>query len=119
MESTERNASANAIINPLKEDEPTAGLSTFSHCASCKNSKLLGFFGTIDSWSHLKIGSKTIAKRKPLAGQPCHALLAMKNCPRSRDTPRVSHCPCKYFAEIDKERKAIQRSLTEKRSRND
>ena len=28
------------------------------------------------SWSHLKIGSKANAKRKPLAGQPCRLPLA-------------------------------------------
>ena len=32
--------------------------------------------------SQRKIGSKTIAKKKPLAGQHCLTLLAMRNCPR-------------------------------------
>ena len=36
----------------------------------------------IVSWSHLKIGSNAIAKRKPLAGQPCLTPLATRNCPR-------------------------------------
>ena len=48
----------------------------------CKNSKLSTFLGIIDSWSHRKIGSNAIAKRKPLARQPCLTPPAMRNCPR-------------------------------------
>ena len=52
------------------------------NCASCNNSRLSRFPGLIDSWSHRKIGSKAIAKRKPLAGQPCLTPLAIRNCTR-------------------------------------
>ena len=54
------------------------------------NSKLSGFLGIIDSWSHRKIGSMAIAKRNPLAGQPCRTPLATRNCPRS--APANSTC---------------------------
>ena len=90
MESTERNASTCAVINPLKEDEATVRSPAQAHCAGCKKSRLSGFFGISVSWSHRKIGSKAIAKRKPLAGQSCRTPLAMRNCPRS--APANSTC---------------------------
>ena len=43
-----------------------------------------------NSCSHLKIGSNSIAKRKPLAGQPCRTPLAIRNCPRG--APANSTC---------------------------
>ena len=51
--------------------------------AGCKNSRLSRFLEILVSWSHRKIGSKAIAKRKPLAGQPCRTPLAIRNCHRS------------------------------------
>ena len=51
MESTERNAGANAVICPRKERDATA-----------QNSKRSGFLGSIDSWSHRKIGWKATCK---------------------------------------------------------
>ena len=98
MESTERNAGASAVINPRKEDDATARSSASAHCAGCKNSRLSGFRGIITSWSHLKIGSKAIAKRKPLAGQPCRTPLATRNCPLS--APANSTCVTLFFVNI-------------------
>ena len=36
----------------------------------------------IASWSQRKTGSKAIANKKPVAGQPCLTPLAMKKCPQ-------------------------------------
>ena len=51
-----------------------------------------GFLGMIVSWSHRKIGSNAIAKRNPLAAQPCLTPLS--------DTPgreELSHAfSCKF-----------------------
>ena len=49
-----------------------------------------GLLGITASWSRLKIGSKAIAKRKPLAGQPCLTPLATGNC--HRVAPASSTC---------------------------
>ena len=113
MESTERNAGASADINSLEVDEATARSSAQAHCAGCKKSRLSGFFGIIVSWSHLKIGSKAIAKRKPLAGQPCRTPLAMRNCPRS--APATSTC---VMLSLNILRKKRQRK-PQRRSRSD
>ena len=74
---------ASAAIKLVKDEAATARSSAQALGTSCKKSRLSEFLGMTASWSPLKIGSKAIAKRKPLAGQPCLIPLAIKNCPRS------------------------------------